>query len=245
MDLMKALIVDDIPQARDTLKRDLAAYCPAVEVVAEANGVVEAVKYLNKHKVDLVFLDIQMEDGSGFDILDMLPEIPFHIIFITANDGHALRAFRYSAVDYLLKPVDPDDLVKAVAKMERFQPQQLKYELLRDTNRKDKNEILALASQDKIQLVRIEDIIRCQSEDNYTFFYLEGGRKIVVSKTLKEYDELLQEHKFIRVHHSHLVNARKILELQKNEDMLVLSDHSQVPVSSRKKQEVIRALESL
>jgi two-component system LytT family response regulator len=243
---MKALIVDDIPQARNTLKKDLETYCPQIEVIGEANGVVEAVKFLNKNKVDIVFLDIQMEDGSGFDVLDMIPEMNFHIIFITANDGHALRAFKYSAVDYLLKPVDPDDLVKAISKLQRALPEQhLRYELLKSNSKKELNEILALNSQDKIQLVKIEDIIRCQSEDNYTFFYMEGGKKIVVSKTLKEYDELLQEHKFIRVHHSHLVNARKILELQKNDDMLVLCDQSQVPVSSRKKQEVIKALESL
>lgn len=243
---MRALIVDDIPQARNTLKKDLEIYCPQIEVIAEANGVVEAVKYLNKNKIDLVFLDIQMEDGSGFDVLDMLPEINFHIIFITANDGHALRAFKYSAIDYLLKPVDPDDLVKAVSKLKRLLPEQhLRYELLKENKKKERNEILALNSQDKIQLVRIEDIIRCQSEDNYTFFFMEGGKKIVVSKTLKEYDELLQEHKFIRVHHSHLVNARKIVELLKNDDLLILSDHSQVPVSSRKKQDVIKALEGL
>lgn len=243
---MKALIVDDIPQARMTLKKDLEIYCPEIEVVAEANGVMEAVKYLSKTKVDLVFLDIQMEDGSGFDVLDMLPHINFHIVFITANDGHALKAFRYSAVDYLLKPVDPDDLKKAIAKLQKLLPEQhLRYDLLKEHNRKKQQEILALNSQDRIQLVRIDDIIRCQSEDNYTFFFIEGGKKIVVSKTLKEYDELLQEHKFIRVHHSHLVNARKILELHKNDDLLVLTDMSEVPVSSRKKQEVIKALESL
>jgi two-component system LytT family response regulator len=243
---MKALIVDDITQARNTLKKDLEIYCPEIEVVAEAGGVVEAVKYLNKNKIDIVFLDIQMEDGSGFDVLDMIPEIDFHIIFITANDGHALRAFKYSAVDYLLKPVDPDDLVKAVSKLQKLLPEQhLRYDLLKESNKKKHNEILALNSQDRIQLVRIDDIIRCQSEDNYTFFFMEGGKKIVVSKTLKEYDELLQEHKFIRVHHSHLVNARKILELHKNDDLLILSDNSQVPVSSRKKQDVIKALESL
>jgi len=243
---MKALIVDDIAQARNTLKKDLEIYCPEIEVVAEANGVVEAVKYLNKNKIDIVFLDIQMEDGSGFDVLDMIPEINFHIIFITANDGHALKAFRYSAVDYLLKPVDPDDLVKAVSKLQKLLPEQhLRYDLLKESNKKKHNEILALNSQDRIQLVRIDDIVRCQSEDNYTFFFMEGGKKIVVSKTLKEYDELLQEHKFIRVHHSHLVNARKILELNKNDDLLLLTDHSEVPVSSRKKQDVIKALESL
>lgn len=243
---MKALIVDDIVQARNTLRKDLEVYCPGVEIIGEANGVVEAVKFLNKNKVDIVFLDIQMEDGSGFDVLDMIPEITFHIIFITANDGHALRAFKYSAVDYLLKPVDPDDLIKAVSKLQKVLPEQhLRYDLLKSNHKKERNEILALNSQDKIQLVKIEDIIRCQSEDNYTFFYMEGGKKIVVSKTLKEYDELLQEHKFIRVHHSHLVNARKIMELQKNDDILVLSDQSQVPVSSRKKQDVIKALEQL
>jgi len=244
--MMKALVVDDIPQARQTLILDLQTYCPEVDVVAEANGVVEAVKYLNKHSVDLVFLDIQMDDGNGFDVLDMIPEIHFDIIFITANDGHALRAFKYSAVDYLLKPVDPDELVKAVAKAgRRTSEQHLKYELLRKNNKSESHEILALNSQDKIQLVKIADVVRCQSVDNYTHFFMSDGKKIVVSRTLKEYDELLEDHKFIRVHHSHLVNAKKIIEFQKNDDMLLLSDQSMIPVSSRKKQEVIKALENL
>ncbi|RYZ51399.1 MAG: response regulator transcription factor [Sphingobacteriales bacterium] len=244
--MIKALIVDDIPQARHTLIRDLQTYCPGVDVVAEANGVVEAVKYLNKNAVDLVFLDIQMDDGNGFDVLDMIPEIHFDIIFITANDGHALRAFKYSAVDYLLKPVDPDELVKAVAKAgRRTSEQHLKYDLLRKNNKNDSHEILALNSQDKIQLVKIADVVRCQSVDNYTHFFMSDGRKIVVSRTLKEYDELLESHKFIRVHHSHLVNAKKIVEFQKNDDVLLLTDQSMIPVSSRKKQEVIKALENL
>jgi two-component system, LytTR family, response regulator len=243
---MKALIVDDIPQARQTLLRDLQAYCPGVEVIGEANGVVEAVKFLNKNQVDVVFLDIQMDDGSGFDILDMIPEIHFDIVFITANDGHALRAFKYSAVDYLLKPVDPDELVKAVAKAgKRVSEQHLKYDLLRKNNKSEAHEILALNSQDKIQLVKIADVVRCQSVDNYTHFFMTDGKKIVVSRTLKEYDELLGEHKFLRVHHSHLVNAKKIVEFQKNDDLLLLSDQSTIPVSSRKKQEVIKALENL
>src|SRR6218665_850115 len=151
---MRALIVDDIPQARKTLSKDLETYCPGIEIVAEASGVVEAVKFLNKNQVDIVFLDIQMDDGSGFDILDMIPEIHFHIIFITANDGHALRAFKYSAVDYLLKPVDPDELVRAVEKVSRKTSEQhLKYDLLRKNNRAESHEMLALNSQDKIQLV--------------------------------------------------------------------------------------------
>lgn len=243
---MKALVVDDIPQARKTLIKDLETYCPEIVIQGEADGVVGAVKFLNKNQVDIVFLDIQMDDGSGFDILDMIPEIHFHIIFITANDGHALRAFKYSAVDYLLKPVDPDELVKAVGKARyRTSEQHLKYELLKKNNKSESHEMLALNSQDKIQLVKIADIIRCQSEDNYTYFFLSDGKKIVVSKTLKEYDELLQEHKFLRVHHSHLVNAKKIIEFRKNDDLLLLSDHSTIPVSSRKKQDVIRALENL
>lgn len=243
---MKALIVDDIPQARITLMKDLETYCPDIQVIGEANGVVEAVKFLNKNQVDIVFLDIQMDDGNGFDVLDMIPEIHFNIIFITANDGHALRAFKYSAVDYLLKPVDPDELVKAVEKVSRKTDEQhLKYDLLRKNNKSGSHEILALNSQDKIQLVKIADIIRCQSVENYTHFFMSDGKKIVVSKTLKEYDELLQEHKFLRVHHSHLVNAKKIVEFRKNDDVLLLSDQTNIPVSSRKKQEVIKALENL
>src|SRR5687767_13613168 len=114
--MIKAVIIDDIEQARITFKKDLEVYAPDIEVVGEASGVVEGAKLLKHTKIDILFLDIQMQDGSGFDLLDILPEIPFKIIFITASDAHAIKAFRYAAIDYLLKPVDPDELIEALKK---------------------------------------------------------------------------------------------------------------------------------
>ena len=247
--MIKAIIIDDIEQARITFKMDLAAYAPDVEVIAEAGGVVEGAKLLKTTKPDILFLDVQMQDGSGFDLLDVLPDIPFKIIFITASDVHAIKAFRYAAIDYLLKPVDPDVLVSA---LEKFRKQQVnesaKYQLLNDSlrNHQKAHERLALHSLDKIHIVNISDILRCESSVNYTEFYFTNAKKMVVSKTLKEFEDLLGEQGFYRVHQSHLINTRYIREYVKTEGgHLIMSDGSMVPVSTRKKPEVIRMLEEL
>ena len=165
--MIKAIIIDDIEQARITLKKDLQVYASDINVIGEANGVVEGAKLLKSMQPDILFLDIQMQDGSGFDLLDILKDIPFKIIFITASDAHAIKAFRYAAIDYLLKPVDPDELVAAVKK---FKEQKLneneKYKLLNDSlrNNQKAHERLALHTQDKIHIVNINDILRCDSD---------------------------------------------------------------------------------
>lgn len=246
--MIKAVIIDDIEQARTTFKKDLEEYSKDVQVIGEAGGVVEGAKLLKNVKPDILFLDIQMQDGSGFDLLDLLNEIPFKIIFITASDAHAIKAFRYAAIDYLLKPVDPDELVNAI---DKFRGQRLdeqkKYDLLNETlkNSGKKSERLALHSQNKIDLVNISDIIRCESEVNYTVFFLTGGRQIVVSKTLKEYEEILSNHHFYRVHQSHLVNTKYIKEFVKSDDELIMTEGKSIPVSSRKRPEVVQMLDNL
>jgi len=247
--MIKAIIIDDIEQARITLKKDLQVYAPDVTIIGEANGVVEGAKLLKTLKPDIVFLDIQMQDGSGFDLLDILKDIPFKIIFITASDAHAIKAFRYAAIDYLLKPVDPDELT---ASLKKFREQKLneneKYQLLNDSlkNHQKPHERLALHTQDKIHIVNITDILRCESNVNYTEFYFANGKKLLVTKTLKDFEDLLNDQGFYRVHQSHLVNTKFIKEFVKTDGgYLIMNDGCNVPVSTRKRPEVMKMLEDL
>jgi two-component system, LytTR family, response regulator len=247
--MMKAIIIDDIEQARNTLKKDLEVYAPDVQVIGEANGVVEGAKLLKSIKPDVLFLDIQMQDGSGFDLLDILKEINFRIIFITASDAHAIKAFRYAAIDYLLKPVDPDELVTALKKLrdEKVNESE-KYKLLNDTlkNNSKIHEKLALHTQDKIHIVNISDILRCESSVNYTEFHFSNAKKLLVTKTLKEFEDLLSDQGFYRVHRSHLINTKYIKEFVKTDGgYLIMNDGSNVPVSTRKRPEVMKMLEEL
>lgn len=247
--MIKAILIDDIEQARMTFKKDLEVYAPDVEVIAEASGVVEGAKLLKKIQPDILFLDIQMQDGSGFDLLDILPTIPFKIIFITASDAHAIKAFRYAAIDYLLKPVDPDELMLALEKFRQpFVNENEKYRLLNDSlkNSSKPNEKLALHAQDKIHIVDIVEILRCESSVNYTEFHFKDGRRIVVSKTLKDFEDILSDQGFYRVHQSHLVNTKWIKEFVKTEGgHLIMVDGKMVPVSSRKRPDVVRMLDEL
>ncbi|MEO1626089.1 MAG: response regulator, partial [Bacteroidota bacterium] len=208
--MIKAAIIDDVPQAIETLKEDLRAYCPEVEVIGQANGVVSGAKLLNSIQPDVVFLDIQMPDGSGFDLLEILPNPNFKIIFTTASDAFAIKAFRFSAVDYLLKPVDPDELMAAVQKLKELsRPSNGSLDLLKETmSEKNRPERIALHTQEKISVVTIADIVRCESSGNYTQFFFVNGEKLLVTRTLKEYDQLFRDHNFARVHQSHLVNTR-------------------------------------
>lgn len=247
--MIKAIIIDDIEQARITLKKDLQVYAPDISVIGEANGVVEGAKLLKTLLPDILFLDIQMQDGSGFDLLDILKEIPFKIIFITASDAHAIKAFRYAAIDYLLKPVDPDELTAALKKFRTHKlNENEKYKLLNDSlkNHQKPHERLALHTQDKIHIANINDIIRCESSVNYTEFYFANTKKLLVTKTLKEFEDMLSDQGFYRVHQSHLVNTKFIKEFVKTDGgYLLMNDGSNVPVSSRKRPEVIKMLEEL
>lgn len=247
--MIKAIIIDDIEQARITLKKDLEVYANDITIIGEASGVVEGAKLLKTVKPDILFLDIQMQDGSGFDLLDILKEINFKIIFITASDAHAIKAFRYAAIDYLLKPVDPDELVAALSKyrMHRLNENE-KYQLLNDTLKSNtkQHERLALHTQDKIHIVNISDILRCESNVNYTEFYFTNSKKLLVTKTLKDFEDLLSDQGFYRVHQSHLINTKYIKEFVKTDGgYLIMNDGSSVPVSTRKRPEVMKMLEDL
>lgn len=237
--MKKAVIIDDVENARISLRSDLEDYCEQIEVIGEADGVVSGARLLKEMKPDIVFLDIQMRDGSGFDLLEILPEIDFALIFTTSSDEHAIQAFRFSAIDYLLKPIDPDQLMEAVGKAEKMPSKRL--EVLRSNL--GGTQRLALNSQDKIRIVELEEVVRCESHGSYTMFYTRDGESILVTKTLKEYDLLLSDLGFLRVHQSHLVNMKYIKEFNKSDGgQIVLKDRTDIPVSSRKKTVVMRTL---
>jgi len=242
MNSFRALLVDDIENSRITLRHDLNEYCPQIHVVGEADGVKSAIAAIADKKPDVVFLDIQMGDGTGFDLLTQLKEIDFQIIFTTALDTHGIKAIKFSALDYLLKPIDPDDLIKAVAKLEKTDKgKNLKdsINLLLDNMRSNQspgNKRIALHSLEKVHLVSVDDIIRCESQGAYTIFYLKSKEQILASKNLKEFEDLLTGHSFVRVHHSHLINLAYLKEyVKKDGGYAVMTDKSEVPVSFRKR----------
>mgnify|MGYP000049860165 CR=1 FL=1 len=242
---IKAIIIDDIKNARDNIKLDLESYCPNVSIIGEADGVVSGAKLIKETKPDVVFLDIQMQDGTGFDLLEIIGNQDLKVIFTTASDEHAIRAFRMSAIDYLLKPIDPDELVEAVKKIEKSNSlSKDNFDILHQGIQNHQTITrLALNTLEKIHIIEIADIVRCESSVNYTTFYLADKTRLMVTKTLKEYDELLTPLGFIRVHQTHLVNAKLVKEFVKTDGgYLLMKDGSTAPVSTRKKQAVVEAL---
>jgi two-component system LytT family response regulator len=244
---MKAVIIDDLSEAREALKQDIKEYTPQIEILGEADGVLSGAKLVKEQKPDILFLDIQMNDGDGFDLLDIIDREKYKVIFTTSSDSYAIKAFKFSAVDYLLKPIDPDELVSAVEKIDastvKDENMDVLMETLKSSNRPKR---VVLVTQDRIFVKDIEEIVRCESNINYTWFYLLDGSKILVSKTLKEYDKMLSDHNFYRVHQSHLINATYIKEYVKSDGgYLLMKDGSSVPVSTRRKQEVMDMLSNL
>jgi len=246
---LTAIIIDDIKLARETLKADLSEYCPQISLIGEADSVVSGLKLLKKESPDILFLDIELEDGIGFDILELLGDkLDSKVIFTTASNEYAIKAFQVAAVDYLLKPVDPDLLVKAVEKTQLSASSNKDQMVLLSDELKSEKRLskIALHTLDKIVIADINNIIRCEASGNYTTFHLKGGDKVMVTKTLKEYDALLRACNFIRTHQSHLANANLIKEFVKTEGgYLLMTDGSNVPVSVRKRAEVVQYLDQL
>lgn len=246
--MKKAVIIDDIENARILLKKDIEDYCPEIKVVGEADGVVTGMKAIKKQNPDIVFLDINMNDGTGFDILELLEKQNFKVIFTTASDEYAIKAFKFAAVDYLLKPIDIEELQAAVQKAVDTPNTSNAHMSLLLENVSSKKEVtkIALHTVEKIHICNVVDIIRCEANVNYTTFYFKDGSKILVTKTLKSYDELLHDSGFYRVHQSHLINLKEVKEYVKSDGgYIVMNDSSIVPISSRKKTEVIALITGL
>lgn len=249
--MIKAVIVDDEKRARETIASILKLYCENVNVIAEADSVTSAYKVLNQNQPQLVFLDIDLPDGSGFDLLKKYDVPPFNVIFITAYQEHAVKAFKFSAIDYILKPVNPDELVEAVKKTEALLDKsslssRLETFLNNFNNPGDKNKRIVLKTADQIYLVNVKDILRCEADGNYTHFYTIDGKKILVSTTIKEYEEMLASYNFFRTHQSHLVNMDFIERFDKKEGgYVIMKDNSSIPVAVRKKDALLTLLSKI
>lgn len=249
MSQLTAIIVEDIPSALELLSSDLRSNFPNIELMGEASSVVESAKLLRNKTPDILFLDIMLGDGTGFDLLEIIPDLSSKIIFVTASDEYAIKAFKFAAIDYVLKPYSIDDLAQAIEKAkQQINPNKERLDILKDTLEQPKNipQKISLSTLEKISVVSITDIIRCESDNNNTTFYLNNEQKIFVTKTLKYYADMLKECGFIRTHQSHLINSIYIKEFVKSDGgYIILKNGSNVPVSMRKKAEVIELISSI
>jgi len=248
--LLRTIIIDDEVLMRQTLEMLIDEHCPNVKLVAQAGSVESGVKAIRRHHPDLVLLDIKMDDGTGFDLLKQLEPVDFKVIFITAYDEYAIKAIKFSALDYLLKPVEPEELVNAINKTEKLVVKELNTQLsVLEDNMHSSNiptKKIILKTFDNIHLVKMHNIVFCESEDNYTHFHLLDNNKILVSNTLKEYDELLSEYGFFRAHKSFLINLSHIVRFEKAEGgSIVLSNNNIVPVAKRKKEQLLELLDRI
>ncbi|MCD6068144.1 MAG: DNA-binding response regulator [Bacteroidetes bacterium] len=247
---MKAVIIDDESNNSELINNLLKLYCENVQVAGIADSVQSGYKAILEHKPDLIFLDVQMQDGTGFDLLKCFETIDFKVIFVTAHQEFAIEAFKISALDYLLKPLSPAHVITAVKKAEQsLENEELQVKLqalLGNVSEPAKNRRkIVLKTLDRIYSVGINEIIRFESEGNYTKIFLADGKKIMVSRLLKEFDELLTNDGFARIHQSHLINTGFMFFFEKAENILVMKDESRVPVSARKKELVLGLLNSI
>ncbi len=240
----KAIIIDDEAKGRLALKQKLADYCPEIEVVAEADNGPEGIFLIDHHKPGVVFLDIEMPRMNGFDMLNEIKEKNFHVIFTTAYDQYAIKAIRYAAFDYLLKPVDIGELKAAVAKIQDVKQLEVKkqVELLRQNLQHPKMQMhkLAIPSLEGLFFYDIADVVHLEANSNYTNIYFSNKTKMVASKTLKEFEDLLPKELFFRVHHSHIINLNYIKRYIKGDGgQIELQNGNFVDVSRRKKDEFL------
>jgi two-component system LytT family response regulator len=246
---MRAIIVDDEQNNVDNLLILLEKHCPQVAVVATANNAVDGKKLIQELHPDILFLDIQMPGQNGFGLLSSLSSYSFEVIFVTGFDQYSIQAIRFSALDYLLKPIDHLELESAVKRAElKFlqKSQNLQLENLMKLLHQGQQRIehrIALPSAKETRFIKTSQIIRCEAENNYTVFFLAGGEKLVVSKPMFEYDELLADYGFIRCHNSHLVNKAYVKSwIREDSGYLLLEDGIQVPISRQKREQIKLAL---
>lgn len=249
MQSLATVLIDDEENNRENLRRLVDRWCPSVRIVAEAGDATEGKAAILRHAPDLVFLDIQMPDKNGFELLRELGLYSFEVIFVTAFDQYAIQALRFSAVDYLLKPVNIDELRAAVERAmgrrkERTQNGQLENLLQLMRGQRKEEQRIALPMMKETRYVATQDIVRCESSNNYTQFCLAGGERLIVSRPIYEYEELLADYGFVRCHQSHLVNRKYVRSwVREDGSYLQLENGEQVPVARSKKEVVLRALQ--
>lgn len=248
--MIRCVIVEDEEMARGVLKSLLAQYCQDVMVCAEADDVNSGRMIIDAYRPDLVFLDIEMPGGGGFKLLNSIENPNFEVIFTTAYEQFAIKAIRHDALDYLLKPIDPKELIAAVEKVKEAKyKKNLEKQYDNILKNLDPEQLvvrkISLSTTDKIHLIDVDDIIRCESDNYYTIIFFQDGTNLMVSKTLKEMEQKLEEFDFVRTHKSHLVNIRCIKNFIKDEMMVVLTNDAKVPVSKRKKEKIMEVINNL
>ncbi len=248
MDMIQTIIVEDQPKSLKTLQELVRHYCPDIQVVETASSIRSAREKILHYSPDLVFLDVQLPDGECFQLLEELDEVNFKVIFTTAHDHYAIRAIKFSALDYLLKPVDRHELVVAVEKYRQSQPSEAENIRTLIDNLKSGNapKKIVISTFYKIHIVQVSDIIHVESHSSYSNFHLTNGMEILSTKTLKEQDELLSPFNFVRIHRSHLVNFNHIVEYEKADGgFVVMSNGDKLAVSQYRKDILLERLGSL
>ena len=244
---MNIAIIDDETSCRDTLERNLVKKCNFTGNITQADGVEKGIKLIKTTKPDLVFLDVEMQDGTGFDLLSSFDKIAFQVIFVTAFDKYAIQAFRFSATDFLLKPIEPQLLIEAFQKIvanKRIENLEQKIKVLLE-NRNTPSK-LTLPTTDGYSFVKLDDIIHIKAEDNYTEFIFKNKKKALVCKPLKEYDELLSCNGFFRTHKSHLVNLKYVEKYSRNDGgYIIMENNDRIAISRRKKDAFLQKIGSL
>lgn len=245
--MIKAIIIDDEPAARASLELEIRLHCPEISIVAEADSVLSGIQLIQAMPhFDLLFLDIQMVDGSGFDLLQNVNPAQFKTIFTTAYSEYALRAIKFGPLDYLLKPIDAEELKGAVQKVlqqQKAEIQELQHLFLKQWSLSQMNPRVALTTADGIHLYFVKNIVRCASDGNYTNVFFEDKRKLLVAKTLKELELILAPHQFERIHKSHLINLEHLRRYyNRSAGEVEMSDGSVLPVAQRKKTSLLDLL---
>lgn len=249
--MLRALVIDDIEKIRKENISIIKSTCPNVSIIGQADSVETGIKLIKQLSPDLVFLDVEMPDGTGFDLLQKLSPISFKVIFITGYEDFAIKAFRFSAIDYLLKPLNGKELVEAVKKAEDSMSKEIfdlkLHNLFSNLERPKNLQKLILKTADKIYSINIQDIVNCESDKNYTTFHFINSPKLVVSTNLKEYETLLAPHNFFRTHKSHLINMAYFDHLIKSDggNTIIMKNKAIIPLSVRKKEEFMVLLDTL
>ena len=249
--VLKVVIVEDEKHSRETLKTLLEEFCDNVKVLATASSVSEAIKVLSIFSPDVVFLDIELQSGEGFDILKQIQHPDFEVIFTTAFEKYAIKAIKFSSLDYLLKPIDLEELKGAVAKARNrmdtsIYRQQIETLMLNLGHGGHKQEKICLATTAGMEFILIEDIILCKADGSYTSFTMKDGSNLLVSKHLKEYENLLSDHLFMRVHNSYLINLKEVKKYIKSDGgYIIMSNDMHVSISPRKKDDLLESMKRL
>lgn len=246
--MITATIVDDEPYSCEALATLLERYCPEVRVLDICYSAESALKSLSEQKPKILFLDIEMPNMNGFELLEKLPGIDYELIFTTSYDHYAIKAIRFSALDYLLKPIDRDELQRAVQKavncIKHPLPQQIEVLLQKLNHPTVTVNKIAIPTMEGLQMILVENIISCESDRNYTILFLKNKQKIIASRTLKDIEEMLEDYSFARVHHSYLVNLNEVEKYIKGEGgYLLMSDRTTVDVSRSRKEILLKRLQ--